>query len=122
MKKWFNAQILDLPIQPRQEEREKEMLNASHDKLSIVSIQIPCPNSIKKDWITGSEYLASIILNNIDEDAEMNSAKKKASKVLKNLLFSGHVMSVKFNPITSSLKYCFVKGVIIPQIRVNDNP
>ena len=31
-------------------------------------------------------------------------------------------MSVKFNPITSSLKYCFVKGVTIPQKRVNENP
>ena len=31
-------------------------------------------------------------------------------------------MSVKFNPITSSLKYCFVKGVVIPQTRVNENP
>ena len=31
-------------------------------------------------------------------------------------------MSVKFNPITSSLKYCFVKGVVISQTRVNENP
>ena len=31
-------------------------------------------------------------------------------------------MSVKFNPITSSLKYCFVKGVVIPQIHVNETP
>ena len=30
-------------------------------------------------------------------------------------------MSVKFNPITSSLKYCFVKGVVIPQTRINEN-
>ena len=30
-------------------------------------------------------------------------------------------MSVKFNPITSSLKYCFVKGVFIPKTRVNEN-
>ena len=37
-------------------------------------------------------------------------------------MFSGHVMSVEFNTITSSLKYCFVKGVVIPQTRVNENP
>ena len=38
---------------------------------------------------------------------------KKAPKEGRNLVFSGHVMSVKFNPINSSLKYCFVKGVFV---------
>ena len=83
-------------------------------------MQIPHPNDIKENCFTGSEYLPSIILNNIDEYAELNSAKK-ASKEGKNLLFSGHVMSVKFNPVTSSLKY-FFKRVDIPQTRVNENP
>ena len=30
-------------------------------------------------------------------------------------------MSVKFTPITFSVKQCFVKGVVIPQTRVNEN-
>ena len=110
-----------MPIQPSQEERENEILNAKHNKLSIDGVQIPHPNNIKENWITGSEYLPSIILKNINEYAEFNSAKK-ASKEERNLLFSGHVMSVKFNPITSILKYCFVKGTVIPQTRVNENP
>ena len=93
---------------------EKEILNAKHNKLSIDGLQIPHPNNIKENWITGSEYIPSIVLKNIAEYAEFNSAKK-ASKEGRNLLFSGHVMSVKFNRITSSLKYCFVKGVVIPQ-------
>ena len=48
--------------------------------------------------------------------------QRKLQKEERNLLFSSHVMSVKFNPITSSLKYCFVKGVVIPQTSVNKNP
>ena len=115
------AQKLDLPIQPSQEEREKKILNAKHHKLSIYGVQIPQPNDIKENWITGSAHLPSIVLNNIDEYVELNSAKK-VSKEGRNLLFSGHVMSVKFNPTTSNLKYCFVKGVVIPQTRVNENP
>ena len=83
--------------------------------------QIPHPNNIKENWITGSEYLPIIVLKNIDKYAELNSAMKP-SKEGKNLLFSGHVMSVKFKPITSSLKYFFAKGVVIPQTRVNENP
>ena len=61
------AQKLDLPIQPSQEEREKEILNAKHNKLSIYGVQIPDPNNIKENWIIGSEYLPSIALKNIDE-------------------------------------------------------
>ena len=90
-------------------------------KLSIDGVEIPHPNNIKENWIIGSECLPSIVLKNIGEYTESNSAKK-ASKEGRKLLFSGHLMSVKFNPITFSLKYCFVKGVVIPQTRVNENP
>ena len=61
------TQKLDLPIQPSQEEREKEILNAEHNKLSIDGVQIPHPNYIKENWITGSEYLPSIVLKSIDD-------------------------------------------------------
>ena len=101
-----------MSIQPTQEKNKKEILNVKHNKLSIDGVQIPHPNDIKENWITGSEYLPSIVLKTIDEYAELNLAKK-APKEWRNLLFSGHVMSVKFNPINSSLKYCFVKGVVV---------
>ena len=61
------AQKLGLTIQSSQEEREKQILNAKHNKLSIDGVQIPHPNNIKDNWITGSEYLPSIVLKNIDE-------------------------------------------------------
>ena len=88
--------------------------------MSIDGVQIPHPNDITKKWITRSECLPSIILNNIDGYAELNLAKK-ASKGGRKLLFSGPVMSVKFNPITSNLKYCFVKSVVIPQTPADEN-
>ena len=88
--------------------------------MSIDSVQIPLFNDTKRNWSTGSGYLPSIVLNNIDEYAGLNSANR-VSKEWRNLLFSGHVMSVKFNPITSNLKYCFAKGVVIPQTCVNQN-
>ena len=61
------AKKLDLPIQPSQEENEKEILNAEHNKFSIDGVQIPHPNNIKENWITGSEYLPSIVLKSIDD-------------------------------------------------------
>ena len=89
--------------------------------MSIDGVQIPYLNDIKENWFTGNEYLPSIILNDIEKYAELYSAKK-SSKEGRNLLFSGHVMSVKFNTMTSSLKYCFVKGVVTPHTRVKENP
>ena len=72
------AQKLNLPIHPSQEEREKEILNAKRNKLSIDGVQIPHPNNIKENWISGGEYLQSIVLKNINEYSELNSAKKAA--------------------------------------------
>ena len=66
------------------------------------------------------EVIIRIILNSSDEYAKLNSGKK-ASKEGRNLLFSELAISLKFNPITSSLKYCFVKEVVISQTRVNKN-
>ena len=73
-------------------------------------MQVPHPSDIKENYVTGSECLPSIIMNNINKYAELNSVKK-ASKEARHLFCSGHIMSVKFNPITSSLKHFFVKGV-----------
>ena len=70
------AQKLDLPIHPSQEERQKEILNAKRNKLSIDGVQIPHPNNIKENSISGAENLQSIVLKNIDEYSELNSAKK----------------------------------------------
>ena len=75
---------------------------------------------MKENWVTGNKYLPSIILNNIEEPSELNSPKK-GSKEERNVLVSRQILSVKLNPIYSSLKYCFVKGVVIPQTRVNEN-
>ena len=77
-------------------------------------------NDIKENWITGNEYLPTIILNNIKEYAELNSAKT-VSKKGRNLFCAGHVMSIRFSTITSNLKYGFVKRIVIPQTRTNEN-
>ena len=99
------AQNLDLPIQPSQEKCETETLNAKHNKLSVDGVKILHPNNMKENWNTESEYPPIIVLKNIGEYAELNSAKK-ASKEGRNVLFSGHVMSVKFNLIKSDVSFC----------------
>ena len=73
------------------------------------------PNDIKKNWITGSDYLPSIVLKNVDEYTELNSAKK-ASKEGRNLLYYGHVMSVKlhFQPeILPCWRSCHLRHVLM---------
>ena len=115
------AQKLELQILPSQGEREKEIALSKAQKLNIDGVQIPHPNEIQNNWMTGSEYLPSVLASNVENYAQLNTALK-ASREGRNLLFSNHVRSVEFNNITSSLKYCFVKGIVIPQTRVNESP
>ena len=77
-------------------------------------MQIPHTSDIKENWIIGSEYLWSIILDNFEEHAHLNSAKK-ASRDGWKLLLSGHLASVTFNLTTSSLRYLFGKGIVTLQ-------
>ena len=51
------AQRLELTILPSQEEREQEITSSKEQKLNIDGVQIPHPNEIKNNWMTGSEYL-----------------------------------------------------------------
>ena len=70
---------------------EADILNTKHKKLSVDGVQLPHPNNIKENWIAGNEYLPNIILNNIDESAELNSGNK-ASKEERKFLFSRQII------------------------------
>ena len=39
-----------------------------------------------------------------------------------NLNFANHVSNVQFNNISSWIKYVFVKGIVVPQTRISENP
>ena len=71
---------LDLPIPPYQAKCKKKILNAKNNKLTIDGVQISHPNDIKEKWISGREYVPSIILNNTEEYAELISAKKASGR------------------------------------------
>jgi len=57
----------------------------------------------------------------IRQYAEANESLK-ASKEGQNLQNSGHVKSVFFNRITDSIKYCFIKALVVPQTRISEAP
>ena len=92
---------LDLPIPPYQEECKKKILNAKNKKLTIDGVQISHPNDTKEKWISGREYVPSILLNNTEEYAELISAKK-ASKEERILLFIAKLCQLS---LTQSFPY-----------------
>ena len=55
------AQKLELPVLPNQDARQQEISNSKLKKLNVDGVQIPHPTEIKDNWISGSEYLPSII-------------------------------------------------------------
>ena len=50
-----------------------------------------------------------------------NDISKGSIERRENFIVFSQVMSVKLKPIISILKRCFVKGVVVPQTRVNEN-
>ena len=50
------------------------------------------------------------------------SNDRKSAKEGKNLYESGHVSEVEFNNISDCLKFCYVRGKVVPQTRIGENP
>ena len=106
-----SAQKLDLPIQHSQDEGEKEILNAKHNKLSIDGVQIHHPNG--RDGFRGGDLvtchplftdmtLQSQIL--VIESLFLTSVSKFIRKYLLSRQFS-YMYSSCCNPATSLVKF-----------------
>ena len=50
------------------------------------------------------------------------SNDRKSAKEGKNLYENGHVSEVEFNNISNCLKFCYVRGKVVPQTRIGENP
>ena len=47
---------------------------------------------------------------------------KKVFKEGKNLQLANHVRSVEYNNISDCIKYCFIRGEVVPQTRISESP
>lgn len=47
---------------------------------------------------------------------------RKSMKERKNLYERGHVSDAEYNNISECVKFCFVRGKVVPQTRIGENP
>ena len=50
------------------------------------------------------------------------SVAEKGFKEGKNLQLANHVRSVEYNNISDCIKYCFIRGEVVPQTRISESP
>ena len=76
-------------------------------------IKLPPPSNLQFGWQLGSTNFP----NTIEDDVEKYLKDKAPKALLKgsSLEYSKHVTAVAYHTISPNLKYCYVKGKIIPQ-------
>lgn len=104
---------------------EQDTLSKIHEKekrlcLEDGLIKLPPPLSLRIGWQFGSTNLP----DTIEDDVECYLKEKAPKALLKgaSLEQSKHVISVAYHSISPNLKYCYVRGKIIPQERTNNDP
>lgn len=115
------AELLNLPVSSSLERKQEDIQNRRVSKLTVAFIKIPFPEQITTGWMTEYMYYPDITTKCLLEYAQKSLAVKALNEG-ENLINAGHVKNVEFNNISQCLRYCFVRGDVIPQTRVNETP
>jgi hypothetical protein len=121
-KKVFGACKLQIPKAATELEDEIKKNEEKKEKLCLEDgiIKLPQPCCLKAGWVAGSSHFP----DTFEEDVEKYLKDKAPKALLKgaSLEESKHVKDVAFHTISPNLKYCFVRGNVIPQEKTNNNP
>ena len=66
-------------------------------------------------------YIPHITMDCLKRYAKKSISEKSFREGM-NLNSANHVSNVQFNNISSCIKYAFVKGIVVPQTRILENP
>ena len=89
-------------------------------KLTFDGVSLPFPENIHS-WLKGSEYLPDTTLSDLENYFKANNGVKALAEG-KSLFESGHVSSVEYNGISNGVSFCYVRGKVVPQTRINNPP
>ena len=118
--KVYHACRLDLPLCSTKEQDDAQIKARQKEKLFIDGISLPLPKELE-NWLSGSHNCPDMTMNDIELYLSKSNDRKSA-KEGKNLYESGHVSEVEFNNISDCLKFCYVRGKVVPQTRIGENP
>ena len=115
--KVYHACRVDLPLCSTKEQDDAQIKARQKEKLFIDGISLPLPEELE-NWVSGSHNFPNMTMNDI-EPYLSKSNDRKSVKEGKNLYESG---LVEFNNISDCLKFCYVRGKVVPQTRIWENP
>ena len=90
-------------------------------KLTVDGIKIPFPEELGPGWMSEFTYIPHITMDCLKKYAKKSISEKSFREGM-NLNSANHVSNVQFNNISSCIKYVFVKGIVVPQTRISENP
>ena len=118
--KVYYASRLHLQLCSTKEQEEAEILARRKGKLLMDGISLPFPEDLA-NWSSGSQYFPDTTMTDIETYLFENN-DRKSMKEGKNLYESGHVSDVEYNNISECVKFCYVRGKVVPQTRIGENP
>ena len=83
-------------------------------------ITLPFPENFS-NWVGGSQYFPDMTMSDYEDYLSKNNDKKSA-KERKNLYESRHVSDIEYNNISDCLRFCYVRGKVVPQTRIGEKP
>ena len=117
IRKVLAADLLQLPILPSMEAKEKEITDRRLVKLKVDGITIPFPEDIEQGWMKDFVYFPDLTMDCIRDYAK-KSISEKGLKEGANLQHANHVRNVEFNNISDCIRFVFLRGQVVPQSRV----
>ncbi|XP_065671920.1 uncharacterized protein LOC136089769 [Hydra vulgaris] len=114
LKEFLQARSIPLGQNPARAKLLKNVLYAS--------VQLPHPNEIG-NWVIHKEIVIKLLPTTTYSDIETYAFDTHSSKALKEghfLYSSDHITSVSFNNLSDAVKFCYLKGTIVPQTRINN--
>ena len=81
------------------------------EKLFIDGISLPFPEKLD-NWLKGSYYFPDMMMSDMEAYLSKNNDR--------NLYESRHVTEVEYNNISDCVKFCYVRGQVVPQARIGE--
>ncbi|XP_065654482.1 uncharacterized protein LOC136081123 [Hydra vulgaris] len=91
------------------------------EKLFIEKVQIPHPMNLKNGWTEAPANFPEILLQQINDYLYSNNAGK-AFKGGISLFNSGHLSNVMSHAINDTCRYCFIRGLCLPEQKLTNTP
>ena len=111
---------LQLPVLSTVPEKVEEIQTRREQKLKDGYVQIPFPEELTSGWFSDLCYYPDLTLDCLKDYAKRSVAEKAFKEGL-NLNNGNHVSHVEFNNIAECLKYCFIRGEVVPQTRIGES-